>query len=290
LGGADVRRIEGAVSVTDGQLRLDPFTVTDPDQRLQGLLVADAAKSPPSVHLSVDAPGLALRPLLAALGLPQAVAGTVEVKADLTGEGDSPHAIAASLDGWAGMAVEGGQLDVQMVNSWLGPIQALHIGGTGVTDLRCLAVRADAKNGIVTIQPMALDTAALIVEGSGDVDLVNETLALRLRPRAKIGGRGIALPLRVSGPIRTPSARIDISPAGLGGGGLAGLLLGGKDVMGAAGGGDPCPAALARAREGASPAGTADDTLPHPAPGGGPRGAANGAANGAASGAAGGKP
>ena len=35
----------------------------------------------------------------------------------------------------------------------------------------------------------------------------------------------------------------------MGGGALAGLILGGgKDVMGAAGGGDPCPDALARAR------------------------------------------
>jgi hypothetical protein len=46
-----------------------------------------------------------------------------------------------------------------------------------------------------------------------------------------------------------PSAKVDISPGGIGKGGLAGLLLGGKDVMGAAGGGDPCTAALARARD-----------------------------------------
>jgi hypothetical protein len=52
--------------------------------------------------------------------------------------------------------------------------------------------------------------------------------------------------------MRDPSAKIDISSKGMGGGALAGLILGGgKDVMGAAGGGDPCPDALARARAGA---------------------------------------
>jgi hypothetical protein len=91
---------------------------------------------------------------------------------------------------------------------------------------------------------------ALILEGSGDVDLTHETLSLRVRPRAKIGGTGIALPLRIGGSMRAPSAKIDISANGPGGSGLAGLFLGGKDIMGEAGGGDPCPAALARARQG----------------------------------------
>jgi AsmA protein len=262
MGGADVRRIDGAVSVKDAQLRLDPFTIAAPDQRLTGLLVADGGKDPPSVHLELDAPGLALRPLLMALGLPGVASGTAEVRADLTGTGDTPRALAASLDGWAGVSVEGGQLDAQMVNSWLGPLQALHIGGGDTTDLRCFALRGDAKSGIVSIKPLALNTAALIVDGNGDIDLGHETLALRLRPRTKIGGTGIALPLRVTGPMRDPSARIDISPGGPGGGVLAGLLLGGKDVMGAAGGGDPCPVALTRARQGPVAPGAGDDLSP----------------------------
>ena len=251
--GADIRKIDGVVTAKDGLLRLDPFTISALAQSLSGILVVDAAKNPPSVHTVFTAPGLALWPLLAALGLPQAATGHVAVGADLTGSGDTPRALAASVDGWAGIAVEDGQVDARMVASWLGRLQPLHIGGPSVTDLKCFAMRADAKDGVVTIQPMALDTAALIIEGNGDVDLRRETLSLRLRPRARIGGTGIALPVRVTGPLRDPSAKIDISSKGVGGGALAGLLLGGgKDVMGAAGGGDPCPAALVRARAGAS--------------------------------------
>jgi len=254
LEGTDIGRIEAVAALKDGQLRLDPVTidtvgVPGPGQHSSGILVADAARVPPMVHLSLDAPAVPLRPLLAALGLPQVVTGAAAVRADLTGTGDSPHAIAASLDGWAGVAIEGGQLDAQMVNSWLGPLQPLHIGGAGTADLRCFAMRADARGGVVTIEPVAMNTPALIVEGGGDVDLGHETLELRLRPRGKIGGTGIALPVRVSGPLNAPSAKVDISAKGLGGG----LLLGGKDVMGAAGGGDPCPAALVRARAGAVP-------------------------------------
>jgi AsmA protein len=152
------------------------------------------------------------------------------------------------------VAIEGGQLDSRVINAWLARLQPLRIEGGDVTELRCLAVRADAKAGVVTVQPIALNTAALILDGGGEVELGPETLSLRVRPRTRIGGTGIAVPVRVSGPMGAPSARVDISP---GGGGLAGLLLGGKDIMGAAGGGDPCPAALARAR-----GGTADELPP----------------------------
>jgi AsmA protein len=187
---------------------------------------------------------------LGALGLPEVASGTAQVQMDLTGTGDTPRAIAASLNGWAGVAIEGGQLDTKMMNAWLDQVQPLHFSGPDMTDLRCFALRADLKSGIATIAPVALNTPALIVDGDGDVDLGHETLALQVRPRAKIGGTGIAVPVRVSGPLREPSAKIDISAKGFGHG-LSGLLLGGKDVMGAAGGGDPCPAALARAREAA---------------------------------------
>ncbi|MGD0432270.1 MAG: AsmA family protein [Acetobacteraceae bacterium] len=263
-GGADINGVDAVLSAKDGVMRLDPFTIAAPNERLNAALTVDDAKTPPLVHLTVQSPGFALRPLLAVLGMPQVANGPVEVRADLSGTGDTPRALAASLDGWADVAIEGGQLDARLINTWLAGLRPLHIDGADVTNLRCFAVRADAKGGVVAIQPMALNTAALIIEGAGDVDLGHETLSLRLRPRTKIGGTGIALPVRVSGPMGAPSARIDISPGGggPGGSGLAGLLLGGKDIMGAAGGGDPCPAALARARGGAPPSGAEAPAAP----------------------------
>jgi AsmA protein len=247
--GVDIRKIDTVAAVGGGQLRVEPFTVAGPDnQRMNGKLVADATKTPPVVHLTVNAPALAVQPLLGLLGLPQVASGTAQVQADLTGTGESAHAIAASLDGWAGVAIEGGQLDTKMMNAWLDRVQPLHFSGPDVADLRCFALRADLKSGIATIAPVALNTPALIVNGDGDIDLGHETMALQVRPRAQIGSTGIAVPVRVSGPLRQPSATLDISAKGFGSG-LTGLLLGGKNVMGAAGGGDPCPAALARARE-----------------------------------------
>jgi uncharacterized protein involved in outer membrane biogenesis len=67
--GADIRKIDSVAAIKDGQLRVDPFTIAATDQRMSATLLADAAKTPPVVHLTVDAPALAVQPLLAALGL-----------------------------------------------------------------------------------------------------------------------------------------------------------------------------------------------------------------------------
>ncbi|MSP02326.1 MAG: AsmA family protein [Acetobacteraceae bacterium] len=246
LGGTEIAGIDTVLSAKDGISRLAPFTVAAPDLRLSGSLEIDNANGPPRVHLVVHAPALAVRPFLTMIGLPPALTAAADVQADLTGTGHSQREIAASLGGWAGVAVKDGQLDAKIVNGWLDQLRPLRFEGGDTTDLRCFAVRLDAKNGIATVQPMALNTPALIVDGGGEVDLGRETVSLRIRPRTRIGGMGVAVPVRVSGPLRGPRAKVDLSSTNAGG--AAGLLLGGKDIMGAAGGGDPCPVALARAR------------------------------------------
>jgi uncharacterized protein involved in outer membrane biogenesis len=245
LAASDLRDVNGRVSAKDGVLHLE--AAANADQPAHVDLLADATRSPPPVHLTVRAPKLPLRLVLAALGLPPVATGAADVRADLTASGDTPKSLASTATGLTTVAVEGGQVDARAFNTWLAAISPMQIKGGDLTELRCLAVRANAQAGVVSIDPLALNTTALILEGGGDVDLRNETLSISMRPRTKIGGTGIALPLRVTGPMRSPTAKADISPGAAGA--LAGLLIGGKDIMGAAGGGDPCPAALARARE-----------------------------------------
>jgi AsmA protein len=251
LDGSAVTAIHSSLILKDGVLRIDPLTAGEP--ALTASLGVDASKPGAVVHLTVRAPRLALGPLLDLAGLPRAATGTAELQADLTGTGDTPHALAATLNGWAGLAIQDGHLDERLVDQWLAQLRPLRIDGGETADLRCFAARVDLKDGIATVRPLALNTAALILDGSGEADLGHETLALRLRPRMKIAGTGAAVPLRVSGTFAAPAVKVDLSPAGLGEGMLAGLILGGKDVMGAAGGGDPCPAALARARDAPAP-------------------------------------
>ncbi len=99
--------------------------------------------------------------------------GNLEVYADLHGAGDSPHAIAASLDGSLGLAMAGGTIDNRLLGSLLGKVMdtlnALNLVGKGGTsELKCFGLRMDAQHGIGTIKPLALSSSLLTMTGAGD--------------------------------------------------------------------------------------------------------------------------
>jgi AsmA protein len=280
-GGADYKAIQTHVVLANGKLAVNPFSADTPGGRLSGSLSADATKPAPPVHLVLRAPGLALKSLLALVGEPALASGNMEVRADLSGAGPSPHAIAASLDGTLGLALAGGTIDNRLLGSMLGKVlnavNALDLVGRGGTsDLRCFAMRMDAKHGIGTIQPLALASSLLTMTGSGTVNLGTETLAMQLRPQARVGGTEVVIPVDVNGPMLDP--RVGVNQAGAAEaniGTIAGALMGKNPTLpgpfhGIIGGeklADPCPAALALARGQAAPAAAAAAAPKAPAQG-----------------------
>ena len=122
--------------------------------------------------------------------------------ADLSGTGDSPHAIAATLDGSLGLAVAGGTIDNRLMGSLLGKVMdslnALDlVGKGGSSDLRCFAMRMDAQHGLGAIRALALSSSLLTMNGSGTVNLGAETLAMALRPQARVAGTALVIPIAV---------------------------------------------------------------------------------------------
>jgi uncharacterized protein involved in outer membrane biogenesis len=270
-GRSDYHALNVHAVVRNGRLNVDPFSAVLPAGNLSGTLSADASRPSPPVALTLRAPGLDVAPLLAAAGLPGYATGKLEVVADLHGAGVSPHAIAAGLDGTLGLSMQGGTVDVELLNKLLGTVLARAnllglLAHGGSTDLRCFAARAVAKQGVATISPLLLDSGVLTMDGGGSVNLGSETLDLTLRPQGRVAGTGLVVPLRVTGPMRSPNVAVNAAgaitsnagtiagaalssatPLGLAGG----LLLGNKLTGGASG--DACTSALALARGEAAP-------------------------------------
>jgi uncharacterized protein involved in outer membrane biogenesis len=275
-GGADYKAITTHTVLANGKLAVNPFSADTPGGRLSGTLSADASQKAPPVHLVLHAPGLALKTVLALLKQPSLANGNMEVRADLSGAGESPHAIAASLDGSLGLAVAGGSLDNRLLGSLLGKVMASVnaldlVGKGGASELRCFAVLMDAKHGVGSVQPLALASSLLTMTGSGTVNLGAETLAMELRPRARLGGTEVVIPLEVTGPVVNPKVGVNrVRAAESNAGAVAGAVLGNATPLGVIGGlaggskllgesSDICPASLALARGQAAPA-------PSPAP------------------------
>ena len=268
-GGADFKTIAAHLVLTDGALVLGPVSVELPAGHMTLRAEADTGAEPVPVSLAVHAPGLPLRPMLALFDQPATATGNLEVYADLHSAGDTPHAIAAALDGSGGIAMVNGSVDNRLMGATLGriltPLNALNLAGRGgSSDLRCLAARRDFLRGTGTVRGLALSSSALTMTGTGSVNLGSDTLDLQLKPHAKLAGTILVVPMHVTGPIGAPATRIErLDAAEDNAGTVAGAIIGDATPLGLLGGmlgadkllggGDVCPGPLALARGDSAP-------------------------------------
>jgi AsmA protein len=250
------RNVAGHLLAGDGRLRLDSGAADLPAGHAEASFAVDTAPPVPTVALTLRAPGVSVQPLQALLGLPEALSGRLEVDANLHGTGRSPHEIAASADGTLGLAMVGGSLDGGDAQAWLAAVlrhAALPEGArlSGRTEIECFALRLDLAHGVGGFRALALQTPLLSLGGGGGVNFSDETLALRLRAVASVG-IGIAVPFDVTGPLRAPQVRVNISSGAASAlEGAAGLMIGRLGGDGTAAlGGPSCGAELAAARGG----------------------------------------
>lgn len=260
-GGETYRDATAHLLLADSRLQIEPFTASLPTGRLTLKLSADDAAPAPQVAIALDAPGVPLRPLLIAAGLPADARGNLEIAADLRGQGRSLHQLAATLSGKLGIATVNGSIDTRLLQQTLGPLlrdsKLPTAGGQGGLEaVNCLALSAEAKDGVTQIRSLGLESALMDLSGAGSANLGNETLALYLRPLARLGHAGVVVPVRVTGSFRAPKIAVDIGPERHSeegrNSGPAGLIIGALGANGAIAGAElpSCANALADARQG----------------------------------------
>jgi uncharacterized protein involved in outer membrane biogenesis len=278
-GGAGYKNIAVHAVLKNGTLTVDPFAADLPGGHLAGTLVL--ADQPAGVHVTLRAPGLALKPLLAMAHQQGVVSGNLELFADLRGSGDSAHAIASTLDGHLGIAVANGTVDSKTIAGAFGSVMDAvnSISLTGHKDgneLKCFAIRLDASHGVGTFKALALDSPSLTMTGTGSLNFGAETLDMSVRPQVRAAGTGLlVIPLNITGSMSAPSVKLDaVKSATANVTAIAGAFLGNATPLGAVAGltgadklvgladADICPPALAAARGQPIPAASA----PEPAP------------------------
>lgn len=255
LGGIQYRNVVAHLRLTNGHWHVAPLEGLAPSGPFT--IYFDFNPNQPRIPLvfSAHSRGIALKPLLAALGLPDDDTGQLEIDADLKSFGDTPRALASQLSGYLGLAMVNGSIDNRLLAA---PLNALlhhaklpsAVGGkSGHSDIRCFAMRADANRGDVSLRALVLNMTHFHVSATGDINLGDEMLALRSRPMLKFAGGGVVVPVRISGRLSDP--RVDPDPDAA----AAAAALAPKLALHILGGGatvaaDPtnCDAALALAR------------------------------------------
>lgn len=275
-------------TLKNGLLTVAPFNVQIPGGPVSASGSLDANVEPAAETLKLNAPALALGPLLRALNLPDAAQGTAQIQMNATTRGDTFAAMLGAVSGQFGLASVNGEIDGQAVSQILGQalqkvgLPASLVGAPGTVPVRCAALRLNAENGSGTVQALTFDSSRLLLVGGGSVNFATQTLALVLKPHLRTNGSNVVVPIKVDGTFTSP--RYSVAPssailaagqvaAGLQSSGgtslldkVAGALLGGSSKA-SSNSGDTCATALQLARMGQpGPAPRALGSSPAPTP------------------------
>jgi AsmA protein len=265
------KAVQGHAVLANRVLTINPLTALLPGGSVSANAVLDATNDPAKGSVTVNAPALALSPLLNALNLPDTAEGTLQAGLSASGTGNNLHDLLGSMNGQLGLAMVNGTVDGQVLSRLFGAILAAVdlpaglVGAQGPVPVRCFGLRMDATNGIGQISALTLDSSRLLIQGGGSVNFGDETLGVIVRPQVRVAGDAIGVPVQIGGTFADPTTSVaplaavagaaktavgltvSIAEAVPGGGSLLGGIA---NRLGIGASPDVCPAALALGRLG----------------------------------------
>ena len=227
VAGLAIARSVMRIALSDGNARIDIDDLAFYGGKGKGVVSANTAGRGIRFGANFEIDNVAAQPLLKDAADFERIAGIGQLKAILSGKGDSEHAIASSLNGTARMtfrdgAIVGWNIPQMIRGVSRGQISDLKSTPTAKTDFSELTGSFTIKNGRATTQDVRMTSPLLRVNGTGDVDIGGRTLDMLMRPKlvgslSGQGGRndlsGLEIPVKVHGPWHDPNLTPDIGGA-----------------------------------------------------------------------------
>jgi AsmA family protein len=254
IGGTPMTDAKAAIRIVNGVLTISDIEANIASGHLVGSVSLNAAARPSKFTAKTTLSQLSLKQLT-----PE-VSGPMSVNVDVQGVGDTPRAIAETLNGRTSLIGGPGRVAndaLVLLTFGIGSIQKLLTrGSVRAENVNCVVARFDFAGGIGRSRVLVTDSARLTFIGQGIVSLKTERMNLLFVPRTKETGLGDVTvhPVRVTGHLLRPTASIDASAAakeaaknvvsaaqrGLN---FVGSLVGATNRQ--SGGGSPCAHAIA---------------------------------------------
>jgi AsmA family protein len=214
-------RLDTHISLEKGVLNFKPLAFEFTQGKLAGSIRIDARKDIPTSTVDARVTNIVVENFIK--GSDKPLSGEVEARAMLTGAGKSVHEAAAHASGTFTAVIPKGQMRRSLAE-WAGVnvLSALSLdlaGDKSGTNLRCAVASFDAKDGVMTSQKLLIDTDPVQVEGSGSLNLRDETLDLQLQGHPKhFQLVRLRAPITAQGPWEHPSLGVKAGPAVVQGG------------------------------------------------------------------------
>ncbi len=247
---AELTDMDLKVKLQDGAVSIEPLDAKIGGGVLDGAIALDGSKETPSLNINIKGTKLDLASLLAGAGFKDKIKGPIDLNIGLAGAGQSPRAIAASLDGRSQISLYGSRILKKAFEEKVGStVAGLLASEGGWIVIDCMVFDYPTKSGLMETKAGYVASGPITVVTSGEIDLNDESLDLNVKPK---GGSIASVPLVVTGTLGSPSVIPD--PVNIGVGILAGVLTGGiapalLAVVGDLPEDHPCQASVKRSQE-----------------------------------------
>lgn len=208
------RSLKGTLSLDHKLIKISDLVIRLKSGRMTGGVQVDHRSGAPKFSTDLTLRGASISDLI---GNGDIVTATMRGRIKLSGSGDTVREALEKADGKAAMVASGGSVRATAAHvlgqNLSGAVGKIIDDPKARVPLRCLVASFDAKNGVLTPAPLAVDTEISIGRGEGRIALDGETISLILRGGAK-GESALRIvdPIKISGTLTAPN----VSVAGLG--------------------------------------------------------------------------
>ncbi|HKJ87966.1 MAG TPA: AsmA-like C-terminal region-containing protein, partial [Gammaproteobacteria bacterium] len=217
-GGMRLSRLQASLAGDRGHLRIHPLRARLYDGTYRGDLRLDASGKTPRFSAREAVRGLHLAPLARDLTGRVGLTGTARLDLTYRGAGHSPRGILASLEGSGRYRLRDGEILGWNPATWIPGVPSTG-GRKGRTPLHSVRGSLKIHQGRARSDDLEARSDLFRAKGRGFVDLVGERMDYRLRLALRkdaegVPGflKGVALPIRVHGPLDNPDVNIRLGP------------------------------------------------------------------------------
>jgi len=213
-----LRQVSLGIGLDHGLLTLDPIDFSFPQGRLQGTARIDARTNVQTDTVDLRLTGFAIQNAVPKFQGAVPLEGILDARVKLAGTGASIHKAAASSNGEFALVMPGGTIrqslaELMGIDATKGLFMLLS-KDLHQTDVRCAIADFKVNNGVMQAQNITFDTGVVLVNGTGTINLNDESLKLNFKGKPK-SFRLVKLnaPILIGGHLSSPTFGIDAGPA-----------------------------------------------------------------------------
>lgn len=209
-----IENLSTRIQMKDRILTLNPLEFGIAGGKLVGPVKLDGSKDTIRADLKMRVQKLQLARLFPTIKPNQASVGDLSGLIELTGNGNSVGRMLGSANGKIGVFMDGGQISqfmMELVALDLWGVARVKLRGDKPIEIRCAIADFGVKNGVMQTNAFVFDTAVVVVEGGGTINLKTEEMDLKLNPKPKDNSiASLNSPLYARGTFSAPKVAPDM--------------------------------------------------------------------------------